>query len=391
MTPDLFLIRPREPSPLVFADLAAQQDRLRPELEQGMHRVLHHGNYILGPEVKTLERSLAQFSGMQHCVTCASGTDALQLAMMALGVGPGDAVFVPAFTFMASAETVSLLGAEPRFVDIDPRTYTMDPAALEMEILRCRTEGGLHPRCVMPVDLFGLPADYPALRGICARHDLILLADSAQGFGSTYHGVMACTLADVTATSFFPAKPLGCYGDGGAVFTHDAALAEKILSLRLHGKGTDKYDNVRIGVNSRLDTLQAAILQVKLAAFPQELVARRQVAALYDARLSGHVTIPFVPTGLESAWAQYGVQIHARDAVENRLRALRIPTAVYYPKPLPFQTAYADQGHQPGRFPVAEALSRRILHLPMHPDLTVQEIDQIANALLTAVAESQNA
>ncbi|MBF0341412.1 MAG: DegT/DnrJ/EryC1/StrS family aminotransferase [Magnetococcales bacterium] len=361
---------------------------MRADLEQGIHTVLHHGGYILGPEVKKLEQSLAEFAQVEHCLSCASGTDALQLAMMALEIGPGDAVFVPAFTFMASAETVSLLGAEPRFVDIDQATFNMAPESLEAEINLCLQEGRLKPRCVMPVDLFGLPADYPAIRRITDRYGLTLLADSAQGLGGTLQGVMAASMADITATSFFPAKPLGCYGDGGAVFTADRALADRIASLRVHGKGEDKYDNIRIGINSRLDTLQAAILLAKLTQFPQELLKRRQMAKAYDLRLAGHVTTPHIPAGAESAWAQYGILSDHRDGLEQALRQTGIPTAIYYPKPLPFQTAYAGLGHSPGRFPVSEAVSRRILHLPMHPDLTSSEIDRIAEAIVRALGSA---
>lgn len=389
VTPEGFLELPVVSQPIAFVDLAAQQHRMRPTLERNLHQVLHHGGYIMGPEVGHLERALSAFAGMRHALSCASGTDALQLAMMAMGIGVGDAVFVPAFTFMASAETVSLLGAEPCFVDIDPHTFNMDPSALEQEIARCLREGRLTPRCVMPVDLFGLPADYTAIRQICDHYRLTLLADSAQGFGSTCNGIPACRLADITATSFFPAKPLGCYGDGGALFTDQDDLAARIISLRLHGKGQDKYDNVRIGINSRLDTLQAAILLAKLPLFPQELQQRRRVANHYNTRLAttSTITTPVVPTGLESAWAQYGILTDQRDALEKQLKKHQIPTAIYYPRPLPFQTAYACQQHQPGRFPVAETVSRRILHLPMHPYLTPDTLDHICNTINTACRE----
>ncbi|MBF0192598.1 MAG: DegT/DnrJ/EryC1/StrS family aminotransferase [Magnetococcales bacterium] len=389
MHPEQYLALPDAQPTVPFIDLSVQQDHLRPILEHNLHTVLHHGGYIMGPEVKKLERSLAEYAGMGHCISCASGTDALQLALMALAIGPGDAVFVPAFTFMASAEVVSLLGAEPRFVDIDPLTFNMDPRCLESAILECLQEGKVKPRCVMPVDLFGLPADYPALRALADRFGLTILADSAQGFGATMNGVMACQLAHITATSFFPSKPLGCYGDGGAIFTSDANLAETMASLRVHGKGADKYDNVRIGINSRLDTIQAAVLQAKLTRFPQELTLRRQVAAQYSARLAPHARTPYTPSGLESTWAQYGIVLKQRDQVEKQLRARRIPTAVYYPKALPFQTAYAHLGDPAGRFPVAEEVSRQILHLPMHADLVPEEIERISVEVIQAIQTCQ--
>ena len=383
-----------------FLDLAAQQRRLRPEVQAGIHRVLQHGQYIMGPEIKELERKLAEYVGVKHAVGCSSGTDALLLALMAYGVGPGDAIFTTPFTFIATAEVISLVGATPVFVDIDPVTYNLDPERLR-EAIRALQENDadrhplprgvedtkLRPRGVIAVDLYGLPADYDALKAVCAEHDLFVMEDAAQSFGAAYKGRKACSLADVGATSFFPVKPLGGYGDGGMVFTNLDDLAEICRSLLVHGKGRDKYDNVRIGLNARLDTLQAAILLAKFEVFPEELKARQHVAARYTEGLEAHgslVTPPRVPEGSLSAWAQYTVRVkdgESRRLLMDRLKAAGIPTVVYYPKPLHLQTAFAQLGYRLGDFPVSEAASQSVFSLPFGPYLTAEEQTHIFEAL----------
>ncbi len=370
---------------IAFIDLAAQQRRLGTRLDQAIGRVLVHGAYILGPEVAELEGQLAAFCNAAHCVTCANGTDALQLVMMAEGVGPDEAVFVPAFTFVATAEVVPPTGATPLFVDVGEDNFNMDPASLEAGILEARRLG-LTPRMVIAVDLFGHPADYDAIRDICTREGMTLVDDAAQSFGAAYKSRRIGALADYTTTSFFPAKPLGCYGDGGAVFTEDSVKADLLRSLRFHGKGGDKYDNVRIGLNSRLDTLQAAILIEKLAIFEDELAARQTVAARYAAALQGvnTVTAPRVNEGCTSAWAQYTLLVRDRDALAAACKAKGVPTAVYYPIPLNRQTGYAMHPTVPGGVPVADRLATQVLSLPMHPYLDRDQIAMITDAVRAA-------
>jgi dTDP-4-amino-4,6-dideoxygalactose transaminase len=358
-------------APIPFIDLDAQRRHLGSRLDAAIARVLAHGRYIMGPEVTELETQLAAFCGARHAIACASGTDALALALMAKGIGPGDAVLVPAFTFVATAEPVAWLGAVPLCVDVGEDTFNLDPASLEQGVRAAKT-AGLRPCAVIAVDLFGHPADYDAIEAVCARHGLWLLADAAQSFGASYRGRRVGTLAPVTATSFFPSKPLGCYGDGGCVLTEDDDVAEAVRSLRIHGQGQDKYDNVRIGVNARLDTLQAAILLEKLAIFEDELVARQEVAARYDEALCELVQVPRVIAEATSVWAQYTIVVDedTRDALATTLKAEGIPTAVYYPKPLHQQSAYRRYPVAGGGgLPVAEQLSRRVLSLPMHPYL----------------------
>ncbi|MGH8511469.1 MAG: DegT/DnrJ/EryC1/StrS family aminotransferase, partial [Gammaproteobacteria bacterium] len=323
--------------PIQFIDLAAQQQRLGPGIQAAMARVLAHGNYILGPEVKELEQKLAEYSGARHVVSCASGTDALLMVLMAKGVQAGEAVFMPSFSFVSTAEVVALLGATPVFVDVEAEDFLMSPTSLEAAI-QDALKKGLRPKVVIPVDLFGQPADYAAIGKLAKNYDLFVLADAAQSFGGARGDKRVGTLAPVTATSFFPAKPLGCYGDGGAIFTDDEALAQVLLSLRVHGQGQDKYDNVRIGINGRLDTLQAAILIEKLRLFPEEIEARQRVAARYTDGLEDIVKTPRVVPGTISAWAQYTLRLDGRDAVAARLKERGVPTAVYYPKPLHQQT-----------------------------------------------------
>ncbi|RKF12427.1 DegT/DnrJ/EryC1/StrS aminotransferase family protein [Roseovarius spongiae] len=366
-----------------FIDLAAQQARIRDRIDAAIAGVLERGQYIMGPEVAELETRLAEFCGAKHCVSCANGTDALQLALMALGVGPGDAVFAPSFTFAATAEVVPGTGATPVFVDIDRATYTMDPASLERAIAHAR-ELGLAPRAVIPVDLFGLPAAYPALQAIADAQGVTLIGDSAQGFGGAVDGRMTGTFGALTTTSFFPAKPLGCYGDGGALFTDDGELAALLDSLRIHGKGREKYDNVRIGVNSRLDTLQAAILLEKLAIYEDEIEARQEVAARYTAALHNRFITPHVPEGYRSIWAQYTLRAEgarARDAAMTALKAQGVPSVIYYPRPLHAQTAYAGFPRDPAGLPESEAAAREVFSLPMHPYLEPQAQDRVIAAL----------
>lgn len=368
---------------LAFIDLAAQRDRLRPRLDAAIARVLDHGEFIMGPEIKTFEAGLSAFAGLTHAISCANGTDALAMPLMVWGLKPGDAVFCPTFTFAATAEVVAWLGATPVFVDVDPDTFNLSLPSLEAAIDHVVKEGRLKPRAVIAVDLFGLPADYPAIRTICDRHGMKLIADAAQGFGGTLNGRQAGHWADVVATSFFPAKPLGCYGDGGAVLTNDADLAEGLRSVRVHGKGTDKYDNVRIGMNARLDTIQAAILIEKLAIFPEEIEARNVRARRYAERLGNAVKTPYVPPGAVSTWAQYTLVLDAgqRDEVAKRMKAQGVPTAVYYPRPLHQQTAYRRFPVGPGGAPVSERLAASVLSLPMHPYLSERDQDRVCSAL----------
>lgn len=368
------------PAPIAFVDLQAQRRRIGARLDAAMARVLAHGAFILGPEVKELETRLAAFAGARHCVTCANGTDALALVLMAKGVKPGDAIFVPAFTFVATAEVVAWLGATPVFVDVEAATFNLDPASLAAAIDGAQA-AGLNPRGVIPVDLFGQPADYRRIQPIADRHGLFVLADAAQSFGATLDNRRVGTLAETTATSFFPAKPLGCYGDGGAVLTDDGDLADLLRSLRVHGQGSDKYDNVRIGMNGRLDTLQAAILLEKLAIFEDEILARQRIAAGYNERLAGAATVPALMPGATSVWAQYTLRVPDRDRVAAACKSAGVPTAVYYPIPLSQQTGYRHFPTAPGGVPVSEQLARQVISLPMHPYLDEPTQDRIAAAV----------
>jgi dTDP-4-amino-4,6-dideoxygalactose transaminase len=373
--------------PLPFIDLQAQYRRLKPAIDARIQAVLAHGRFILGPEVAELEAALSAYCGCRETVTVASGTEALRLPMMAEEIGPGDAVFLPGFTYTATAEVPVAIGAEPVFVDVDPATYNLDPAALEAAIVATRRAGRLRPRAVIAVDLFGLPADYRAIAAICAREGLFLIADGAQSFGASSDNRRVGALAPVTATSFFPAKPLGAYGDGGAIFTDDPARAEIYRSLRFHGSNnSDRYEIERIGTNARLDTLQAAILLVKLGAYPEELARRAAVAARYDATLPAAIRRPARLPGAESAWPLYVVETPRRDAVKAALQHQGIPTAIYYPKPMHFQPAYARYGKGPGSLPVSESLCARVLALPMHSDLDLATVDRICAAVAEALA-----
>jgi UDP-2-acetamido-2-deoxy-ribo-hexuluronate aminotransferase len=367
-----------------FIDLQAQQQRILPALNERIQRVLGHGQYIMGPEVHELEERLAAYVGVKHAVSCSSGTDALLIPLMAYQVGPGDAIFTTPFTFIATAEVIQLLGATPVFVDIDPKTFNILPAALEEAIAnlgKSPRTASLRPKGLIPVDLFGQPADYDELNAIARRHGLFVLEDAAQSFGATYKGRRAGSLAEVAATSFFPAKPLGGYGDGGAIFTDNDALAETLKSIRVHGQGTNKYENVRLGLNGRLDTLQAAILLAKLEIFDQEIVDRQKVAQRYSERLRNIVEVPYVAATCTSVWAQYSVLSDRRAELQQRLKAAGIPSAVYYPLPLHLQGAFAHLGHQPGDFPSSEKAAARIFSLPMHPYLSEAEQGLIIKAL----------
>ncbi|MEL7152223.1 MAG: DegT/DnrJ/EryC1/StrS aminotransferase family protein [Pseudomonadota bacterium] len=370
-------------SGMSFIDLAAQQARIGEKIRARIDAVLNHGQYILGPEVAELETELAAFSGVEHAIGVANGTDALRLCLMTLGAGAGDAVFCPSFTFAATAGVVPPTGAAPVFVDIEPGSFNMDPASLARAIETAKAEG-LRPAGVIIVDLFGRPADYDALLPMAKEAGLWVIVDAAQSFGATWRGQSTVCLGDMATTSFFPAKPLGCYGDGGAVFTNDPAKADLVKSLRFHGKGSDKYDNVRIGVNSRLDTIQAAILLEKLAVFGWEIEARNRVAARYTAALSDVAEVPRIPNDLVSTWAQYTVTLRDgtdREAVQAALKAEGVPSTVYYPRPLHGQSAFDGSLTESQGMEVSDALAGRVLSLPMHPDLTEPDQDRVIGAV----------
>lgn len=381
-----------------FVDLPTQQRRIRNSIEERIGRVLDHGQYVMGPEIGELEEQLARYTQTRYAVACSSGTDALLMAMMAYGVGPGDAVFTTPFTFVATAEVVQLLGATPVFVDIDPVTFNMDATRLEEAVRRvaeqgappfCKrseTQGRLTPRAVIGVDLFGVPAEYDRIASIAKSYEMVVVEDAAQSFGAEYNGKRACNLAGIGCTSFFPSKPLACYGDGGMCFTQEKGLFDTLCSIRIHGMGAHQYDNVRIGINGRMDTLQAAVLLAKFEIFPDELTKRQEVAGRYDSLLRNipGLTSPKVPPGIVSAWAQYSLL--ARDDEDrrrrrDRLQSAGIPTAVYYPKPLHCQSAFHHLGYREGDFPVSEDTASRVFSLPMHPYLSEEQQERIAKAM----------
>jgi dTDP-4-amino-4,6-dideoxygalactose transaminase len=376
-----------------FIDLQAQRARLGQPLEDAILKVVRSGAYIMGPEIAELERQLCAFGQAPFALTCGSGTEALVLPLMAWGIGPGDAVFCPSFTFAATAEAMPLVGASPVFVDIDPATYNLDPESLEAAIVAVKADGKLTPRAVIAVDLFGGPADYPAIAAVCARHDLKLIADSAQGFGCTLNDQHPIHWADVATTSFFPAKPLGCYGDGGAILSKDARFHDILVSLRVHGQAVKsdtegktfehdpKYLNLRIGMNARMDTIQAAVLLEKLKVFEDEIAARNRVADRYAAGLSDLVKTPTVLAGGVSVWAQYTIELEGRDDLAPQLRDQGIPTAVYYPIPIHKQGVYSVYPTAPGGLPVTEAKAGNVISLPMHPYLSTDHQDQIVAAI----------
>jgi UDP-2-acetamido-2-deoxy-ribo-hexuluronate aminotransferase len=367
-----------------FIDLKTQQQAILPALQERIRRVLAHGQYIMGPEVAELEERLATYVGVKHAISCSSGTDALLMPLMAYRVGPGDAIFTTPFTFIATAEVVRLLGATPIFVDIDPHTFNIDPEALAQALAglaRNTRFSALRPRGIIAVDLFGQPADYEAINALAQQYQLFVIEDAAQSFGATYQGRRAGALAHCAATSFFPAKPLGGYGDGGAIFTDVDELAEILRSIRNHGQGRDRYEHIRIGLNGRLDTLQAAVLLVKMEIFDQELAARQEVANRYSQGLADLVVVPTVAPGRTSVWAQYSVLSDRRQEFMDRLRAHGVPTAIYYPRPLHQQQAFADLGYQLGDFPVSERIAQQIFSLPMHPYLKASDQDRIFDIL----------
>ncbi|WP_430513852.1 DegT/DnrJ/EryC1/StrS family aminotransferase [Pannonibacter phragmitetus] len=359
-----------------FIDLKTQYELLKAEIDAGIHRVLEHGQYILGPEVAELEEKLAAYVGAKYCITVANGTDALQIAQMALGIGPGDEVITPGFTYIATAESAALLGAKPVYVDVDPRTYNLDPACLEAAITP-RT------KAIIPVSLYGQCADFDAINEIAARHGLPVIEDAAQSFGATYKGRKSCNLSLIACASFFPSKPLGCYGDGGAVFTNDDELAKIIRQIARHGQDR-RYHHIRIGVNSRLDTIQAAVLLPKLAHLDTELVARQVVAERYDSLLNaaGVTTTPFVESFNRSAWAQYTIRTPSREALQESLKQAGIPTAVHYPIPLNKQPAVADPEAQ---LPTGDRVASEVVSLPMSPHLSEEDQIQIVNAVRVAL------
>ena len=387
-----------------FIDLAVQQKRIKEKIDANIAAILAHGKYIMGPEIGILEKRLADYVGVGHAIGCASGTDALLMALLAKEIGPGDAVFTSPLTFIATAEDLSLLGATPVFVSIDPQTINIDPGKLQSAIqalvnndplkhpLPATTSApgspttALKPKGIMAVDLFGLPADYNRIDTIAGEHGLFVIEDAAQSFGAALNGKMACSFGSIGCTSFFPAKPLGGYGDGGMCFTDDGQLAEIMGSLRVHGKGHHKYDNVRIGVNGRLDTIQAGILLAKFDIFPEEIELRQQVAKRYTAMLNplANIEIPAIPQGYKSAWAQYSILAAGdkqRTDLQNKLKEADIPTAIYYPKPLHLQSAFSYLGYKKGDFPISEDISRRIFSLPMHPYLTEEAQQKIAGIM----------
>lgn len=364
-----------------FIDLKSQYQRLKAEIDAGIQRVLDHGQYILGPEVAELEEKLCAYTGAQYCITVANGTDALQIAQMALGIGPGDEVITPGFTYIATAETVALLGAKPVYVDIDSRTYNLDPALLEAAITP-RT------KAIIPVSLYGQCADFDAINAIAAKHGIPVIEDAAQSFGATYKGHKSCNLTTIACTSFFPSKPLGCYGDGGAIFTNDAELAKVLRQIARHGQDR-RYHHVRVGVNSRLDTLQAAILLPKLGILPEEIQRRQKMANTYDCLFNGAGidTTPHIEPHNLSAWAQYTVRLDKRDEVQEELKAVGVPTAVHYPIPLNKQPAVADT--EPS-LPKGDLASAQVISLPMHPYLEPKDFELIANSVLRCIKKGAN-
>jgi len=371
-------------SPIPFLDLKAQQARIKDDLKRRVDRVFEHCQFVLGPEVAELEAALAAFCGASHCVGVSSGTDALQIALMAEGIGPGDAVFLPAFTYTATAEVPLVLGATPVFVDVDAATFQIDLAHLQTRIDQVRATGKLRPRAIIGVDLFGQPADWAGIGRIATDEGLFTLDDCAQSFGAKLGDARLGTQADATATSFFPSKPLGAYGDGGALFTESAARADLFRSLRTHGEGKTRYEVERTGMNGRLDTLQAAVLLAKLGVFEQELETRERIARIYDQRLSNHVQTPERVPDSASAWAVYAILLEstaARTAMQERLKSLGVPSAVYYPRALHHQPAYRDH-HDGTALPVSEDLATRIMALPIHPDLSEAQVERVCAAVV---------
>jgi UDP-2-acetamido-2-deoxy-ribo-hexuluronate aminotransferase len=360
-----------------FIDLKAQQERIRDKIEANIKTVLDHGKYIMGPEITELEEKLAAHVGTRFAVGVASGTDALLMPLMTYGIGPGDAVFTTPFTFVATAEVIRLLGATPVFADIHADTFNIDPVKLEAAVRKTIAGGKLKPRGIIPVDLFGQPADYDEIDAVAKKYGLFVLQDAAQSFGASYKGTKACSHGDVAATSFFPAKPLGAYGDGGMVFTDSADIHKKLVSIRVHGKGSNKYENIRIGLNGRLDSLQAAVLLAKMEIFEEEIQLRQEVAKRYSDGLKGTVTVPVVRDYNVSAWAQYSILHPQREGVIKALKEAGIPTAIYYPLPLHLQEAFTHLGYREGDFPISERTAKQIFSLPMYPYLKKEDQERV--------------
>lgn len=373
-----------------FRDLKMQYLECKADMDMAIQKVISDANFISGPQVNELEKRLAEYVGVKHCITCANGTEAMTLIMMAWGIKEGDAVFVPDFTFFSSGEIVSFVRATPVFVDVDEETFNIDPYKLEVAIKRTIEEGVLIPKVIIAVDLFGLPANYPEIQRIAEKYNLLILEDGAQGFGGSIDGRMACSFGHASTTSFFPAKPLGCYGDGGAIFTDDDSLAKVLGSLKVHGKGEDKYDNVRIGVNSRLDTIQAAILNVKLTVFIEhELNDVNRIYKNYTDRLAGVVKTPYIPEGYISSFAQYTIKLkdrEARDRLQAKLREQSIPSMIYYVKPMHRQGAYSEMKFDECDFEVTNKLVDTVLSIPMHPYLTDNDLNFVADKIIEAMA-----
>jgi dTDP-4-amino-4,6-dideoxygalactose transaminase len=381
-----------------FVDLKFQQKRIKERLDRNIREVLAHGQYVMGPEISVLEAKLAAYVGVKHAIGCASGTDALLMALMALGIGQGDAVFTTPFTFIATAEVISLVGATPVFVDINNETFNIDPQKLEQAILAVKTGASvihplplsktvLTPKCVIPVDLFGLPADYDVIASIAKKHGIKVIEDAAQSFGAEYKGIKSCSFGQIGCTSFFPAKPLGCYGDGGMCFTNEDNLASVLRSIMVHGQGGNKYENIRLGINGRLDTLQAAILLAKFEIFPEEMETRQTLAANYTSLITPDPKLKtqYIPPSSKSAWAQYSILAgneSERAVLLDKFKEADIPTAIYYPTPLHLQTAFVGLGYKTGDFPISEDCAKRIFSIPMHPYLLFKDQQLIANICL---------
>ena len=368
-----------------FRDLKTQYQTYKNEIDHAIQNVLTNANFIGGNEVKELEQQLSEYVGVKHCITCANGTEAMTLVLMAWGIKEGDAIFLPDFTFFSTGEVVSFNGATPIFVDVDRNTFNLDVAKLEEAIIKTVEEGKLTPKVIIPVDLFGLPANYPEIQIVADKHNLLVLEDGAQGFGGVIEGKRACSFGNAATTSFFPAKPLGCYGDGGAIFTNGDILGQLLNSLKVHGKGSNKYDNVRIGVNSRLDTIQAEILKVKLEAFiKHEVEDVNRVARFYNEKLKGVVEAPFIPEGFSSSFAQYTIKLknnEERNNLQAKLKEENIPSMIYYVKPMHEQEAFSDLEYDDKDYQITNELSETVLSLPMHPYLTEQEIDQVCSVI----------
>ena len=366
-----------------FIDLKAQQSRIRDKIDKRIESVLDHGKYIMGPEVFELEEKLANYVGVKYCISCSSGTDALLIPLMANGIGPGDAVLTTPFTYIATAEVISLLGAEPVFLDIYEDTYNMNPDYIE-DAIKDSEKKGLNAKAIIPVDLFGLPARYRLITELANKYGLMIIEDAAQGFGGSIRGEKAGSFGHVASTSFFPAKPLGCYGDGGAIFTNDEELAEVMRSVRIHGSGTDKYENVRIGINGRLDTFQAAVSLEKLSIFDDELRLRNEVADYYSSNIDTDIKTPFTPKDYKSSWAQYSLLANSkshRAEIISSLKQVNIPSMIYYKTPLHLQRVFEGLGYEKGDFPISERVSRQIFSIPMHPYLNREEQNMIIEVI----------